>query len=49
MIYSYPVTTHNGEYRIVTGLQIDAASRKRMDATLAELHEEREGVKALLG
>jgi malate dehydrogenase len=49
VIYSYPVTTHNGEYRIVTGLQIDAASRKRMDATLAELHEEREGVKALLG
>ena len=49
VIYSYPVTTHNGEYRIVTGLQIDAPSRKRMDATLAELHEEREGVKALLG
>ena len=49
VIYSYPVTTHNGEYRIVTGLQIDAASRKRMDATLAELREEREGVKSLLG
>jgi malate dehydrogenase len=49
VIYSYPVTTHDGEYRIVTGLEIDAASRKRMDATLAELREEREGVKALLG
>ena len=49
VIYSYPVTTHDGEYRIVTGLEIDVASRKRMDATLAELREEREGVKALLG
>jgi malate dehydrogenase len=49
VIYSYPVTTRNGEYQIVQGLDITAASRKRMDATLAELHEEREGVKSLLG
>ena len=49
VIYSYPVTTRNGEYQIVQGLDISAASRKRMDATLAELHEEREGVKSLLG
>ncbi len=49
VIYSYPVTTHNCEYRIVKGLEIDAASRKRMDASLAELQEEREGVKTLLG
>ena len=49
VIYSYPVTTRNGEYQIVQGLSIEAGSRKRMDATLAELHEEREGVQALLG
>ena len=49
VIYSYPVTTRNGEYQIVQGLDISAASRRRMDATLAELHEEREGVKSLLG
>ena len=49
VIYSYPVTTRNGEYQIVQGLDITAASRRRMDATLAELHEEREGVKSLLG
>ena len=49
VIYSYPVTTRNGEYQIVQGLDIDAGSRKRMEATLVELHEEREGVKALLG
>lgn len=47
--YSYPVTISNGEYRIVPGLAVDDFSRKRMDATLAELREEREGIKSLLG
>ena len=45
VLYSYPVTTRNGEYQIVQGLAVDEFSRKRMDATLAELEEEREGVK----
>ena len=49
VIYSYPVTTKNGEYQIVQGLPIDEFSRKRMDATLGQLREEREGVKSLLG
>ena len=49
VIYSYPVTIKNGEYEIVQGLSIDEFSRKRMDATDAELREEREGVKTLLG
>lgn len=49
VIYSYPVTTRNGEYQVVQGLSIDEFSRKRMDATLTELKEEREGVKSLLG
>jgi malate dehydrogenase len=49
VIYSYPVTVQNGEYRIVPGLAIDDFSRKRMDASLAELREERDGVKNLLG
>jgi len=48
VIYSYPVTTKNGDYQIVPGLSIDEFSRKRMDATLAELREERDGVKELL-
>ncbi|MBX3693935.1 MAG: malate dehydrogenase [Steroidobacteraceae bacterium] len=48
VIYSYPVTTKNGEYQIVPGLSIDEFSRQRMDATLAELREERDGVKELL-
>lgn len=49
VIYSYPVTVANGEYRIVPNLAIDEFSRKRMDATYAELREERDGVKNLLG
>jgi malate dehydrogenase len=48
VIYSYPVTTKNGEYSIVQGLSIDEFSRKRMDASYAELAEERDGVKTLL-
>jgi malate dehydrogenase len=49
VIYSYPVTVTNGDYHIVPGLTIDEFSRKRMDATHAELREERDGIKHLLG
>ena len=49
MMYGVPVTTSAGEYQRVTGLDIDAFSRQRMDATLKELEEERAGVAALLG
>ncbi len=49
VIYSYPVVCKNGGYEIVQGLAIDEFSRKRMQATLAELQEERDGVKSLLG
>ncbi len=48
VIYSYPVTCRDGEYQIVQGLQIDAFSRERMDASDRELREEREGVKELI-
>ncbi len=48
LIYSYPVTCRNGDYQLVQGLSIDEFSRKRMDATEAELREERDGVKDLL-
>jgi malate dehydrogenase len=49
VIYGYPVTCKGGSYQIVKGLDISEFSRKRMDATLKELHEERDGVKHLLG
>ena len=48
VIYGVPVTTANGEYTRVEGLAIDDFSRQRMDATLAELEEERAGVAHLL-
>ena len=49
VIYSYPVTCREGQYQIVQGLAIDDFSRNKMTATEAELREERDGVKDLLG
>jgi malate dehydrogenase len=49
VIYSYPVTVQDGEYRIVAGLAVDEFSRAALDATAAELREERDGVRSLLG
>lgn len=48
VIYSFPCTCENGDYRIVQGLEIDDFSRGRMDATNAELREERAAVEDLL-
>jgi malate dehydrogenase len=48
IIYGVPVTTANGKYTRIAGLEIDAFSRERMDLTLKELLEERDGVKDLL-
>jgi malate dehydrogenase len=47
LIYSYPVTTRDGKWEIVQGLEIDDFSRGKMDATAAELVEERDAVKGL--
>jgi malate dehydrogenase len=49
VIYGYPVTCRNGEYQVVKGIEVSDFSRKRMEGTLKELHEERDGVKHLLG
>jgi len=49
VIYGYPVTCAGGAWKIVQGLEVSEFSRKRMDATLKELHEERAGVAHLLG
>lgn len=48
IMYGVPVTCEGGEYHRVTGLEIDAFSRERMDLTLKELLEERDGVAHLL-
>jgi malate dehydrogenase len=47
-IYGFPVTCAGGKYQLVEGLEIDEFSRQKMDATLAELEEERQGVQHLL-
>ncbi|BCW57276.1 MULTISPECIES: malate dehydrogenase [Micrococcaceae] len=47
LIYSYPVTTSGGNWEIVQGLEVNDFSRKRMDATAAELSEERAAVAEL--
>ena len=49
VVYSYPVRCPGGGgYEIVQGLEINDFSRERMDATNAELREERENVAELL-
>ena len=49
IVYGFPVTCAGGKYEMVKGLEIDDWSRGKMDATLKELLEERDGVKHLLG
>jgi len=48
IMYGYPVTCSKGQWKIVKGLKLDDFSKQRMQATEAELREEREGVKDLL-
>jgi len=47
-MFGFPVTIENGEYSIVQGLEIDEFSQERINLTLKELTEEREGVAHLL-
>jgi len=44
IIAGFPVTCSNGEFQIVQGLEIDEFSREKIDATAAELKEERDAV-----
>jgi malate dehydrogenase len=46
--YGVAVTCANGEYTRVTGLEIDAVSRTRMDKTLKELTDECDAIAHLL-
>jgi malate dehydrogenase len=47
IISSFPVTSSGGNYEIVKGLEIDDFSRGRIDASVAELVEERDAVQSL--
>jgi malate dehydrogenase len=47
IISSFPVTTKDGKYEIVQGLEINEFSRTRIDASVQELVDEREAVRGL--
>jgi malate dehydrogenase len=48
VMFGFPVTCANGEYKIVDGLTIDAFSQECINKTLAELQGEQDGVKHLV-
>ena len=48
IMYSFPITTENGEWKIIEGLEIDDFSREMMKKTESELVEEREAIADLL-
>jgi len=47
LISSFPVATKDGEWQVVQGLDIDDFSRSRIDASVAELGDERDAVRQL--
>ncbi len=47
LISSFPVTTSGGDWSIVPDLEIDAFSRAKIDASVAELEQERDAVTEL--
>ena len=47
LISSFPVRSIDGEWQIVEGLEISEWAQARIDASVAELVEEREAVRAL--
>jgi malate dehydrogenase len=47
VLSGFPVVSTGGRWEIVQGLDIDPFSRERIDASVAELLEERDAVKAL--
>ncbi|MDQ1688344.1 MAG: malate dehydrogenase [Frankiaceae bacterium] len=47
LISSFPVVSRGGRWEIVQGLEIDEFSRSKIDASVAELEEERSAVREL--
>ncbi|MEO6882127.1 MAG: malate dehydrogenase, partial [Mycobacteriaceae bacterium] len=47
LVSSFPVRCSGGSWEIVTGLDIDSFSRERIDASVAELAEERDAVQEM--
>jgi malate dehydrogenase len=48
VVFGFPVTTENGEYKLVEGLEFDDFSKACIKKTLDELLGEQDGVKHLL-
>ena len=48
LMYSFPVTCEGGSYKVVSDIPIDDFSRARMDASAAELTEERAAIHKIL-
>ncbi len=48
IMYSFPITTENGEWKIIEGLEISDFSRKMMSKTEEELTGERQAIASLL-
>ena len=44
VISSFPCVVRNGKYEIVQGLEIDDFSRTKIDASIAELQDEKKAV-----
>ena len=47
LISGFPCTCENGEWKIVEGLEVPDFSRERIDASVAELTEERDAVQGM--
>lgn len=47
LISSFPCTCVDGSYQIVQGLEIDDDSRTKINASVKELEDERDAVRAL--
>ena len=48
LIFSFPITTENGEWKIVPGLEISGFSKERIGQNEKELVGEREAIADLL-
>lgn len=48
VVFGFPVTCEGGKYTVVEGLEMDAFSQEKIQATLAELVGERDAVQSLL-
>ena len=42
LIYSYPVKTENGAWKVVEGLELSDFAKEKLKATEAELQQERD-------